>query len=73
MFGRKNPVFFCKQKSDMSNGPFICHVPEIKLQYIFYTFITGQQKKYAFIFHKKCLKKLNKTSIKHDKKTNSDV
>ena len=30
-------------------------------------------KKDAFIFHKKYLKKLNKTSIKHDKKTNSDV
>lgn len=54
MFGRKNPVFFCKQKSDMSNGPFICHVPEIKLQYIFMHFITGQKKKKdAFLFFTK--------------------
>ena len=50
MFGRKKPVFFCKQKSDMGNGPFICHVPEIKLQYIFMHFITGQKKKEAFNF-----------------------
>ena len=51
MFGRKNPVFFCKQKSDMSNGPFICHVPEIKLQYIFYTiYHRSKKKKDAFYF-----------------------
>ena len=59
MFGRKNPVFFCKQKSDMSNGPFIRHVPEIKLQYIFYAlYHRSTKKKDAFIFHKKCLKKI---------------
>ena len=51
MFGSKNPVFFCKQKSDMSNGPFICHVPEIKLQYIFYAlYHRSKKKKDAFYF-----------------------
>lgn len=54
MFGRKNPVFFCKQKSDMSNGPFICHVPEIKLQYIFYAlYHRSKKKKDAFLFFTK--------------------
>lgn len=54
MFGRKKPVFFCKQKSDMGNGPFICHVPEIKLQYIFLcTLSQVKKKKDAFLFFTK--------------------
>ncbi len=51
MFGRKKPVFFCKQKSDMGNGPFICHVPEIKLQYIFYALYHRLKKKKDAFFY----------------------